>query len=74
MIEPKIISLFSGVGGIDLGFEEAGFKITDEQLTEIVHQFPEFHVDGRFDQATYMLYLEGAAMTPARFEASQKVN
>ena len=59
---------------IDNYLEEAGFKITDEQLTEIVHQFPEFHVDGRFDQATYMLYLEGAAMTPARFEASQKVN
>ena len=59
---------------IDNYLEEAGFKITDEQLTEIVHQFPEFHVDGRFDQATYMLYLEGAAMTPARFEASQKIN
>ena len=59
---------------IDNYLEEVGFKITDEQLTEIVHQFPEFHVDGRFDQATYMLYLEGAAMTPARFEASQRVN
>ena len=59
---------------IDNYLDEAGFRITDEQLTDVVHQFPEFQVDGRFDQATYILYLEGAGMTPARFEASQKIN
>ena len=25
-MRPKIVSVFSGVGGIDIGFEEAGFK------------------------------------------------
>src|SRR5690554_6931149 len=26
MIKPKIVSIFSGVGGIDFGFEQAGFQ------------------------------------------------
>ncbi|MDH5242260.1 MAG: SurA N-terminal domain-containing protein, partial [Gammaproteobacteria bacterium] len=38
---------------IDNYLDAAGFKITDRQLTEIVHQFPEFQLDGRFDRATY---------------------
>ena len=25
-MKPKIVSIFSGVGGIDFGFEEAGFE------------------------------------------------
>ena len=26
LIKPKVISLFSGAGGLDIGFERAGFK------------------------------------------------
>ena len=57
---------------IDNYLDEAGFKITDRQLTEIVHQFPEFKLDGRFDRATYEAVLAGVGMTPTQFEASQR--
>lgn len=58
---------------IDNYLDEAGFKITDKQLTDIVHQYSEFQVDGRFDRETYerVLLIEG--MTPTQFEASQKL-
>ena len=59
---------------IDNYLDDAGFKISDEQLTDIVHQYSEFQVDGRFDRETYerVLLIEG--MTPTQFEASQKLN
>ena len=59
---------------IDNYLAEAGFRITDEQLSEIVRQFPEFHVNGRFDRETYESILLTADMTPAQFESSQKLN
>jgi peptidyl-prolyl cis-trans isomerase D len=59
---------------IDNYLERVGFKITDKQLIETVQKFPEFHSDGRFDKAKYLLYLEGAAMTPASFEVSIRDN
>jgi peptidyl-prolyl cis-trans isomerase D len=59
---------------IDNYVNEAGFRISDEQLTQVVHQFPEFQLDGRFDRATYETVLLGAGMTPTQFEASQKVS
>lgn len=57
---------------IDNYIDEAGFQITDQQLSEIVRQFPEFQVDGRFDRETYENVLAGVGLTPAMFEASQK--
>ncbi|NCF74715.1 MAG: hypothetical protein GWP67_14580 [Gammaproteobacteria bacterium] len=59
---------------IDNYLDEAGLMITDKQLSEIVHQFPEFQLDGRFDRDTYEAVLSGAGMTPVQFEASQKLN
>ena len=58
---------------IDNYLDEAGFKISDEQLTDIVHQFPEFQLDGRFDRETYESVLESAGFTAAGWEASQKL-
>ena len=57
---------------IDNYLEEAGFQITDRQLAEVVHQFPEFQLDGRFDRETYENVLAGVGLTPVQFEASQK--
>ncbi len=59
---------------IDNYLDEAGFRITDQQLTQIVHQFPEFQLDGRFDRATYESVLAGAGLTLSQFEASQKLS
>lgn len=59
---------------IDNYLEEAGFGITDRQLTDIVYQFPEFHVDGKFDVETYENVLLGAGMTKIQFEESQKLS
>lgn len=59
---------------IDNYLDEAGLMISDEQLSDIVHQFPEFQLDGRFDRDTYETVLSGAGITPVQFEASQKLN
>jgi peptidyl-prolyl cis-trans isomerase D len=59
---------------VDNYLDAAGFNVSDQQLTQIVHQFPEFQVDGRFDRTTYETVLQGAGMTPVQFEASQKMS
>jgi peptidyl-prolyl cis-trans isomerase D len=59
---------------IDNYLGEAGYEVTDRQLSDIVHQFPEFQVDGRFDRETYETVLLGANLTPTQFEASQKLS
>lgn len=59
---------------IDNYLDEAGYKITDQQLTEAVHQFAEFQLDGQFDRATYDSALAGAGLTSTQFEASQKLS
>ena len=59
---------------IDNYLDEAGFKITDQQLTNIVRRFEEFQVDGQFDPDTYEAVLLGANMTPTQFEYQQKLS
>jgi len=59
---------------IDNFLDDAGFRVTDRQLTNVVRRFSEFQLDGRFDRATYEAVLFGAGMTPAEFEATQKMN
>jgi len=59
---------------IDNFLDDAGFRITDQQLTDVVRQFAEFQLDGRFDRETYEAVLNGVGMTPAQFEATQKLN
>lgn len=50
MIKPKIISIFSGVGGIDFGFEQAGFEtvfatdIWDRACESLKENFPNSEV------------------------------
>ena len=58
---------------VDNYLDEAGYKITDQQLTDIVHRFDEFQVDGRFDRETYENVLLGANLTTQQFEAQQKL-
>jgi len=58
---------------IDNYLEQAGFKITDQQLTDMVRRFEEFQVDGKFDRDTYERVLLGASLTPTQFESQQKM-
>ena len=58
---------------VDNYLEQAGFEITDQQLTDIVHRFDEFQLDGRFDRETYENVLLGVNLTTQQFEAQQKL-
>ena len=59
---------------IDNYLDEAGYQISDEQLTETVHQIPDFQIDGRFDRDTYESVLAVNGIAPLQFEASQRLS
>jgi peptidyl-prolyl cis-trans isomerase D len=56
---------------IDNYLDEAGFEVTEDQLSAVVHQFAEFQIDGRFDRDTYNSVLADAGLTSPQFELSQ---
>jgi peptidyl-prolyl cis-trans isomerase D len=58
---------------IDNYLEEAGYQISDEQVTAMIQRAPDFQVDGKFDLETYRTLLAQAGYDPARFEAAQRV-
>jgi peptidyl-prolyl cis-trans isomerase D len=58
---------------IDNYLDEAGYQISDQQVTAMIQRAPEFQVDGRFDMETYRNLLAQAGYEPARFEASQRI-
>jgi peptidyl-prolyl cis-trans isomerase D len=58
---------------IDNYLNEAGYQISDEQVTAMIQRAPEFQVDGKFDMETYRTLLAQAGYEPARFEASQRI-
>ncbi|NND61467.1 MAG: hypothetical protein HKN49_14510 [Gammaproteobacteria bacterium] len=57
---------------IDNYLDEAGYRISDEQVTAMIQRTPDFQVDGRFDIETYRMLLAQAGYDPARFEAAQR--
>lgn len=59
---------------IDNYLDNAGFEISDRQLTEALRNVPEFQVDGKFDRETYDQLIASVGMTPAQFESSQKLS
>jgi hypothetical protein len=52
---------------IDNYLEEAGYQISDEQVTAMIQRAPDFQVDGKFDLETYRTLLAQAGYDPARF-------
>jgi len=57
---------------IDDYLDQAGYQISDEQVTAMVQRAPDFQVDGKFDIETYRTLLAQAGYEPARFEAAQR--
>lgn len=57
---------------IDNYLDEAGYQISDEQVTAMIQRAPDFQVDGKFDIETYRTLLAQAGYEPARFEAAQR--
>ena len=57
---------------IDQYLVEAGYRISDEQVTAAVQRIPDFHVNGVFDKDTYMSLLAQNGYDPTQFEESQR--
>ena len=57
---------------IDDYLDEAGYQISDEQVTAMIQRAPDFQVDGKFDIETYRTLLTQAGYEPAQFEAVQR--
>ncbi len=57
---------------IDNYLDEAGYQISDEQVTAMIQGAEEFQVDGEFDIETYRMLLAQVGYEPARFEAAQR--
>lgn len=52
---------------------EAGYQISDRQLTDLVHKIPDFQVDGEFNDDKYIQVLTLNDMTKSQFEESQRM-
>ncbi|MDJ0712172.1 MAG: SurA N-terminal domain-containing protein [Woeseiaceae bacterium] len=58
---------------IDNYLVEAGFRISDQFVTDLIQRTPDFQVDGRFDMDTYLELLAANGYDPADFERAQRV-
>jgi peptidyl-prolyl cis-trans isomerase D len=49
--------------------EDAGYRMSDKRLAQIIHDIPYFQRDGRFDSGLYEALLRRQGLRPAEFEA-----
>jgi len=59
---------------IDNYLADAGYQVSDQQVTKMIQAAPDFQVNGRFDLETYRTLLAQAGREPAEFERSQRQN
>ena len=57
---------------VNLHVAEEGYRISDQMVTDFIQRVPEFQVDGRFSKDRYYQWLEERALSPTRFEESQR--
>jgi peptidyl-prolyl cis-trans isomerase D len=57
---------------VDIYVSEQGYRISDQMVTDFIQRVPEFQVDGTFSKDRYYAWLEERALTPTRFEESQR--
>ena len=58
---------------IDNYLEEAGYRISDEQVTRLIQQIPDFQSEGKFDMQLYRDLLAQNGYDPSSFERAQRV-
>ena len=58
---------------IDNYIDEAGYRVSDEQLTRLIQATPEFQVDGKFNMNVYLDLLAANGYEPTAFERAQRV-
>ena len=58
---------------VDNYLEEAGYRISDQQVTSLIQQIPDFQSNGRFDIELYRDLLAQNGYDPASFERAQRV-
>jgi peptidyl-prolyl cis-trans isomerase D len=58
---------------IDNYLEEAGYRISDEQVTSLIQQIPDFRSEGKFDIQLYRDLLAQNGYDPSSFERAQRV-
>jgi len=58
---------------VDNYLAEAGYRIPDEVVTEVIQQIPEFQVDGKFDIETYREVLAMSGFEPSLFELDRRI-
>ena len=58
---------------VDNYLAEAGYRIPDEMVTEVIQQIPEFQVDGKFDIETYREVLAMSGFEPSLFELDRRI-
>jgi len=58
---------------IDNYIDEAGYQISDSQLTALIQGTPDFQVDGQFNMNTYLDLLAANGYEPTDFERAQRV-
>jgi peptidyl-prolyl cis-trans isomerase D len=59
---------------VDNYLSEAGYQMSDEQITAMIQRVPEFQVDGKFDMETYRMLLAQNGYEPSDFERAQRVS
>ncbi len=57
---------------IDNYLDAAGFRINDEQVTQLIQRVPDFQIDGQFDLETYRRLLSLSGYEPASYENVQR--
>ena len=59
---------------VDNYLAEAGYQMSNEQITAMIQRVPDFQVDGKFDMETYRMLLAQNGYEPADFERAQRVS
>jgi peptidyl-prolyl cis-trans isomerase D len=58
---------------VDNYLAEAGYRISDDMVSGVIQQIPEFQIDGQFDMDTYRNVLAMSGYEPSMFELDRRI-